>query len=230
MNMSRRMGAALIAACVMTVAACGSAEDTPTGGESPSSVAPPGSSSPPATTQPVTPTTQPVTTPSPTTPPAPPTTEFDLATVQAQVEADYREAVATFRRAQQDPTNPELVEAALAWTSGSSLATTQTMLLQLAMDGLRSEPEPLREPTITIEVPPVPKPGSTTEFEIQTCEIDPWVLVETGTGPGGSDAVVDDNIYAYRNIVRLRADGARWLTAEVIEIGTWVGVTECGES
>ncbi|MCU0261456.1 MAG: hypothetical protein MUE78_10585, partial [Ilumatobacteraceae bacterium] len=169
MDMHRRTAAIVIAACTMTVAvaaACGSdAEEA-----SPAtSGAPPVSVSPPTTTAIATTTTAVVTTAPPTTSPPTPTT-LDLATLQAEVEADYREAVAAFRRAQQDPTNPQLVTEALSWAVGTNHDFIANRLTQMAADGLRGLPEPLRDPTIIIEVPPVARPGSTTEFEIQTCE------------------------------------------------------------
>jgi hypothetical protein len=226
MDMHRRTAAIVIAACTMTVAvaaACGSdAEEA-----SPAtSGAPPVSVSPPTTTAIATTTTAVVTTAPPTTSPPTPTT-LDLATLQAEVEADYREAVAAFRRAQQDPTNPQLVTEALSWRTGSSQQRLADLLGSMASGNERILPEPLAEPTITVEVPAVISPTDGELVELTTCDLDPWVLVEIGTGPGGSDAVIDDNIYAYRNVTRLRLQNSRWVIDEGIEIGTWVGATSC---
>jgi hypothetical protein len=236
MNMSRRTAATLIAACTMTMAvatACGKDEEASRATAATSRASTPSTPSTSSTSPQTTDVTTSSVAPPPTTPPpvsAAPTTTADLATVQAQVEADYREAVAAFRRAQQDPTDPAAVAEALSWRVEPNLTAITNRLTDMAINNERGLPEPLRDPTITIEVPPVARPGSTTEFEIQTCEIDPWVLVETGTGPGGSDAVIDDNIYAYRNVVRLVLVDGAWRTSNVIEIGNWVGAETCGAS
>lgn len=223
------MGALLVAAWSLAVASCsdgdGDADET--------TVAP-------VTEQPVTsaaletvpPITEPpVTTTSTTTTTIAPTTTFDPAEELArQVEADYREGLRLIRVAQQDVGNPDAVAAALSYVSGESRAAVESSFEDFRQNGLRILPEPIVDPTITIEEGPTQVEGLPGTVELTACEIDPWILVETGAGPGGSDAIVDDEVYAYRNQAWLESDGGRWVVSSSTEVGRWVGAQECPDS
>jgi hypothetical protein len=245
--------AALFTAAVVLVSACNSDNDkapptttvdiappttpaptTPAPTTPAPTTAPPTATSPVATTQP--PTSVPVATIPPTAPPAtspptaPPSTldPEDQAMAEA-VERDWREAMRLFREAQMNPTDATALERVLAHVTAEWTDRTRRFIARLAESNLRILAEPQLDPTLTVESGPVPVPFTSDEVAIVGCEIDPWVLVEVGTGPGGTDTVVNQTVIAYRHEVRLRFEGGIWKIVQVNLIEKWEDTSRCGE-
>ena len=61
------------------------------------------------------------------------------------------------------------------------------------------------------------------------CQIDSWVLVEVGAAPNGDDAIVNDEMLAYRNRVWLRLVEDSWKIESGEEIERWVAAESCPE-
>jgi hypothetical protein len=176
-------------------------------------------------------TTTASTTQAPTTlPPATeaPTTTIDLAEAfAADVEAALLETFRLTDEAFQDPTNDAKVEAALAGYTGANLDLIRSQLEDYEENNQEARPNPDVPAGTTIEAP-ARREGDLAI--LQVCEISPWVVVELGAGPNGSDAIVNADVYAYRsNYVMEQIDG-RWLIAGGELIGEWVGGESCPES
>jgi hypothetical protein len=225
------------AAPLTTIATAPPSTSVPTTTAPPTTAAPTTertATSPVATTQP--PTSVPVATIPPTAPPAtspptaPPSTldPEDQAMAEA-VERDWREAMRLFREAQMNPTDATALERVLAHVTAEWTDRTRRFIARLAESNLRILAEPQLDPTLTVESGPVPVPFTSDEVAIVGCEIDPWVLVEVGTGPGGTDTVVNQTVIAYRHEVRLRFEGGIWKIVQVNLIEKWEDTSRCGE-
>jgi hypothetical protein len=229
MNRTRRNLATAVAVACLTAAACSDDDpDTTAPTDAPTTTA---ATTTTTTTTIVAPTTStaPTTTPPTTTAPPtdPPTTTIDLPALQAEVEAAYREAWELYIRAGKSPSDSLAVDAALSRRSGEARTLAAEALGELAELNQRITDNPQLPGAVAVERPAVLDPADRDRAEIQVCEIDPWIRVEIGTGPGGSDAVVDSETYAYRSVERLvRIDG-EWLLEESILLGEWVGISQC---
>jgi hypothetical protein len=220
---TRRNVAIVAAAAMLTTGACtgGDTETDPT-----NPTAPPTSVTSDATT---TTTRGPDTTVAPTTAAStlPPTTLDPAAQLAAEVEADFREANDLLNAALMDPTDEVKVQAALEARTGFARESLEAEIQRYREGNLAIRESETVEATLTIEQPATLIPPSSDVVELVRCEIDPWVVVEVGAGPQGSDALVDDNVYARRSKIFLRRVDGTWKIEGGNREAEWVGVTEC---
>ena len=170
------------------------------------------------------------TTTAPTTTNAPTTTIDPAEALAAEVEADFRRARELELFASMDPTDQEAVDAALDARIGPDREALADYFEELIDRGRAIRPNPQVDGSSTIESPAGLVLADSGVAELQECEIDPWILVEVAGAPDGSDAIVDDGVYAYRRIVILRMTDAGWAIEGARILGQWVGATECPES
>jgi hypothetical protein len=111
--------------------------------------------------------------------------------------------------------------------TGFAREALQTKLEEYRERNFAIRPSPSVEASVTVEVPAVLAAEGGGVAQIQTCEIDSWIVVEVGAGPNGLDAVVEPTLYAYRTTVFLRSVGGAWRLEGGSELGRWIGVTEC---
>ncbi len=221
----------VVAAGVLALASCSDGDGETAvvqAGTAPPTV-PDSAPAPSATTTSPAPATEPSTTSTTTTSPptttTPPTTVDPAIALAEQVEADFREAERLRIRAARDPKDSVKRSAALDARIGQNRDLLRTTLDDLARDNLAVRPSDYYTASNTIEVGPTFTAAD--EAVIQRCEIDPWVVVEVGGAPDGSDAVIDDNVYAYRNRVTLRLVDNKWRIESGLQLGRWAGSTEC---
>jgi hypothetical protein len=219
--MARRGSTLVVALAVTLLAACSSSSNDAT---------------PPATTTPTpAPTSLPPTTPPPptatstpsTTTEPPPTTPDPSNALAAQVEADFRETIRLTNEALQDPTNDEKVAFALEGYIETNRAFIEDRFEEFRSNGWVATPSPSVEADLIVEEPARLIAPSTDVVEIQVCEIDPWIVVEPGAGPDGTDAIVDAELYTYRSIFFLRNLDGRWRAEGSRSLGQWTGLTTC---
>lgn len=127
-----------------------------------------------------------------------------------------------------DPTDPARTAAALAYTAEPFTPVTDQFIAGFRDAGQRILPDTTVEPRLMIESGPSPVINTSDVVEITVCEINPWVVVETGTGPNATDTIIDDEVYAYRYDVQLRLVDGVWRTIQNSVGPSWEGVTECG--
>ncbi len=72
--------------------------------------------------------------------------------------------------------------------------------------------------SITVESPATLVLDGGDVAEMQICEVDPWMVVELGAGPNGSDAIVNDEVSAYRRRFFMRLIDGTWRFEGGIEI------------
>ena len=176
------------------------------------------------------PTVAPTTSPPPTTVvPATseaPTTTIDPALTLAQeVEADYRRAEALRIEALMHPNSARAEKAATAVRLGSNRRLLRETLLTFRDNGWAARANPQVEAVQILESGPILRDDGT--VELVRCQIDSWILVEAGGAPDGSDAIVNDDVYAYRNRIVLKNSGGTWKILDGVQLGEWVGVGEC---
>jgi hypothetical protein len=215
--MPRKRAVAAAVVVLGVLAACSSEDDT----------ADTSTSTTPAPTTIVAPTT---TVPVPTTTTAPTTTIDPAIELAAQVEADFREAIRLTSEAFQDPANDENVAAALDGYLGVNRDFIQGRFDEFRTNGWVATPNPEVAADVIIEGPAKLIPPSDDVVEMQVCEIDPWIVVEPGGGPDGTEAIVDAELYTYRSIFFLRNVDGRWLVEGRNEIGSWTGLSACPDA
>jgi hypothetical protein len=157
----------------------------------------------------------------------PPTTLDPAAQLAAEVEADFREANDLLNAALMDPTDDVKVQAALDARTRFAREFIATEIERYRQGNLAIRPNESVEARITIEKPAELIPPSSDVVRLQRCEINPWIVVEVGAGPQGSDALVDDDVAAYRGTIFLRLIDGRWRVEGGNQLGEWIGATEC---
>ncbi len=220
-----RLVAAALATALLA-AACGGGDDTDASSEpteAPATTQPPTTSAATTTEAPTT-TLSATTTTTTTTSVAPTTTEDPAAALAAEVEAAYLEAVELRYAALSDPTDSDAETAALERYVDPMRRTVEESIAEMRSLGFGAMPNPTVAWSASVEG--LPSLDDTTAVLV-SCTIDPWIVVEIGAGPAGSDAVVDDNVYLYRNRVTLHRTAAGWRVAEIEELGFWTGLEEC---
>jgi hypothetical protein len=213
--MARKGGALILASAVLTLGACSGSDGDAT----------PATTVTPATVAPT--TAAPTTTSAPTTTQAPTTTIDPAETVAAEVEADLLEAYQLANQALQDPGDEQKEMAALDRRTGFARDDLEQKLADYRASNRAIRPNPLTEASMTVEVPAVLVLAGGDVAEVQTCEVDPWIVVEVGAGPDGSDAIVEPSLYSYRSTVLLRLVDGVWRIEGGTEIASWEGSTEC---
>jgi hypothetical protein len=140
---------------------------------------------------------------------------------------DWVTATRLFRRAQTDPGDPSALDRVLAHVAPEWAERTRRLIQQLHDANQRLLPEPLVEPTLAVESGPVAVADTSDEVMIVVCEVDAWVVVESGTGPNGDDTVLNDTVTAVRAEVRLRLIDGPWKIVQVLQLAEWQGATTC---
>ncbi len=234
------VGGLLVAACnggdepVVTTTPAPAATATTTAAVT----APPTTTATTTTTSTVAPTTTPTTPPS--TPPAPPTTPIDPATptsftaigdISAEergaIETAFREAFRTFEQALLTPDDEAAVQLAYSYASGTNLEAITAQVEQFRADNQRLRPSDQFEPSRTILQGPGRLSDAPDEVVLIVCDFDPWEVVEVGTGPDGSDKLVNDAVSTRRAEVYMRIEDGRWKIYRYRLDRRWEGVTEC---
>lgn len=241
----RRALAPVVLAVLATTAACsgGDGEAAPT---TPSSSASAPTTPPAPLTNPVTstttsttpatdPTTTTTTTAAPTTTQPPPTTgptttqsvgTVPTSTTAAEladaIEAGWRESSRLFIEALKNPSDDEAGFAAARYRSGDSLLEVARRLNAMAEAGQRLRPEPLAEPTLTLETGPVPTDDGSGDYLLTICEVDSWVLVEDRDGV---ETVINEAIVSGRSEVRMKLIEDRWTINSVTTLVVFEGPT-----
>ncbi len=218
MTTTVRVGLSVV--CALGLAACSGGSDDAT--PSTSVVPPTQPSTPPATS-----VDTPLATTTTSTTIAPATTIDPAVVLATEVEAGLREYDRLLNEALMDPFDEAKVAAALDASIGFAQEQTTSAIEQYRTDGQAIRPSQVVEASITIEQPATFREGTTEVAQLVSCEIDPWVVVEVGAGPGGTDAIVNDEIYAYRSIVFLRLIEGRWKVEGSEQLSQTVGVTSC---
>ena len=143
------------------------------------------------------------------------------------VTRDWMTANRLFREAQMNPSDPAALDRVLAYVTPEWAERTKLVLQRLRDNNLRILESPPVEPRLVVESAPVPVAFTSDEVTIVVCEVDPWVIVEIGTGPDGSDTVVRDTVSASRQEIRLRLLEGIWKIAEVRQLQDFEGATSC---
>jgi hypothetical protein len=143
------------------------------------------------------------------------------------VTRDWTTANRLFREAQMNPSDPAALDRVLAYVTEEWGERTKLVLQRLREKNLRILETPPVEPTLIVESGPVPVAFTSDEVTIVVCEVDPWVIVEAGTGPDGSDTVVRETVGASRQEIRLRLMEGIWKIAEVQQLEDFEGATSC---
>jgi hypothetical protein len=175
-------------------------------------------------------TPAPTTTSVPSTTQAPTTTIDPAQTLAAEVEADLLETIRLTNEAFQDPANDEKVAAALDGYFKANRDFIEGRFDEFRINGWVATPNPEVAANVIIEQPAKLIPPSDDVVEIQVCEIDPWIVVEPGAGPHGTEAIVDAELYTYRSIFFLRDVDGSWLVEGRNEIGSWTGLSACPDA
>jgi len=221
----------LVAVLTAALAACGGGGDEAAPATESVSVTAPDAvetTGVPTTSASTTTTTSPPTA-EPTTTRAPTTTIDPAEVFAAEVEADFRRARELELLASMDPTDEEAVDAALDARIGPDREALADYFEELLSHGRAIRPNPLVVGSTTIESPAGLVLEDSGVVELQECEVDPWILVEVTGAPDGSDAIVDDGVYAYRRVVILRMTDDGWRIEGARILGQWSGATECPE-
>jgi hypothetical protein len=174
-------------------------------------------------------TTTSTTTTAPTTTNAPTTTIDPAEDLAAEVEADYREGWRLAIISLSDPDDEEAREEALAFRLGTNRDTFEDTVAQYKRDHLALREGVDVAAEIHLEQPARLVAGADDLAALVVCEIDPWLVVEVGGAPDGSDAVVDDALYSYRTEVFMRHRDGRWMIEGGNQIQSWTGLEECPE-
>jgi hypothetical protein len=214
--MARKGGALILASAVLTLAACSGSDGDASLSTVPVTVAPT--------------TAAPTTTSAPTTTEAPTTTIDPAVALAAEVEADFRETIRLTSVALQEPTNEAKVAAALEGYIEANRVFMEERFDEFRTNGWVVRENPDVAADLIIEEPARLIPPSSDVVEVQVCEIDPWVVVEPGAGPNGTDAIVDDALYTYRSIFFLRLIDGRWRAEGSRELGRWTGLETCPDA
>lgn len=175
----------------------------------------------PTTTQ-QPPTTGPTTTTTPSDSSAPPTSSTQDRVV-AEVVADWQEAWRLFDLAAQAPTDQAAVAAALAFTIDSVYTGTESYLDGLAANGQRLIPHPDIAASHSILTGPEPIPQTSLEYQMTTCEVSPWIVVDAAD----PTTVIDDSVITTKWEVSIRFDEGTWKMFGLVPIEDWPGVSQC---
>jgi hypothetical protein len=169
----------------------------------------------------------PTTTIASTTTQAPTTTIDPAETLAAEVEADFREADRLGREASMDPFDAAKEAAALERRLGVIAENFASKLAEWRNLNYALRENPDVPASITVEVPATLVLEGGDVAEMQICEVNPWLIVELGAGPNGSEAVVNAEISASRAAVFMRLVDGTWILEGANQIAVWEGATEC---
>ncbi len=171
-----------------------------------------------STTDDLAPTTSPVPTTTPTTPTTPLTTDpliDEAAETQAVVDA-FVHAWSELNLLKLDPTDDEQFDKVRSLYAGPLLIAIEEQIDNFRTLGYASRPNPDLPETI------VPDESSVALFDgrarFQYCELDSNVLVEVGTGPNGTDALVDESVSISISTVELELRDNNWIAVSNDEL------------
>lgn len=151
----------------------------------------------------------------------------DIDQIAADVEAAYLESLSLIDKAFNAPDDGPTVAAAIATLTGPMRAQIEAHLRERAQLNYRTMVNPAYPASAHVEVNARRNGDGADEFVLTACIVDTWILVETGAGPHGSDAVVDDAFVSYRSVARLIPKGDSWVISQATEVDRWQGATQC---
>jgi hypothetical protein len=220
----RRTVVALATATGLLLAACSNDD----GEAAPDSVEPPASDAP-APTDPTTVATDPPTTTAATTTSDAPTTTVDPAAALADLIKQTRLAAEEARSAAlADPSNADLRTAIANFRTGGALARAIATLDDLVANGQVVRRNPANPTTITFEGKlQLPAGPDGAEAHLIECRVDSDVLYEVGTGPNGTDVLINDTVIAERLRTRYVLEGGTWKIEGGEQLGSWTGASTC---
>lgn len=166
--------------------------------------------------------------PPPTTT-APPTTIDPIAAEEAAVAARVLEidSVRWDSVVNLDaPGNAEVLDAHYT-DAGVARAVLESDLQALRDEGWRVRERPELPQSLTVEGVVLVDGPPATRADATVCIVDSTILYEPAGAPDGSDAIVDDEIVAYRSVQHLLFEDGAWQLDEVETIDEWTGVAEC---
>ena len=199
-----RLAATLAAAlAITTAAAC-------TDGQATAPTNPPTTNATTATTAPPTTSTS-TTTPAPTTSATTaPSTTIDEATIRANIEQAYFDALDAYDRAIQNPADSvsreRLRQSYVDPNLGSILATLDRLVEEGAVAQLNLD----LPNAATILEGPVLLPDNPNRADLVVCEVRTDRYVKPGAGPGGVDVLVSDEIVVARILARMELVDGTW--------------------
>lgn len=136
--------------------------------------------------------------------------------------ADFLAMWAAFDAAIREPTNDALREDFLGWLIGE-MRSAVGIVDDYRRDGLAARPRDDIPARVDIEL--VSVTGDTAEVTV--CELDSDIVVEIGSAPDGSDAIVDDSISSRRFIASLERQPEGWLVSNLRVLDEWSGEVTC---
>jgi hypothetical protein len=157
-----------------------------------------------------------------------PTTIDPLAAEEAAVSEAAEQARLARTNALVNPDDPAALAALDRFyvSDGPARAEVDRSLADLASQGWSVRTHPTVPETVTVEqitfsgTPP-------TQAALVVCIIDPAIVYEPNSAPGGGETIIDDTVYAYRSVYQMsKVDGA-WKLSDVSLIEEWQGVDQC---
>ena len=155
-----------------------------------------------------------------------PAGEVEPEVEQAVVDAATG-AWALLDAARTDPSDQDKIDAAIAAYTGPAARTVTELLTNYGVTGQVSRPDTDTPATIVPYPDTVEVATGGDEATVELCEVDTNVLVQPGTGEGGSDVVVDDDVASHRLEVTLRLVDGVWLESAGEILETFEGATTC---
>ena len=217
---------ATIAALAVTAVACSSGDDDTTTNTTQTSAATTTSTAPTTTTPASTTTTTEAATTTTSNAPTS-TTEATTSTSEPvdevqEVTEDFLAMWAAFDAAVRDPSDEALRTELLEWLTGR-MRTAVDIVDDYRAQGLKARRRDDIPASVDVEQVTVDDGRA----ELTVCELDSDEVVEIGTAPDGSDAVVNDSISSRRFTVTLEQASDRWLASDLSVVEEWPGELTC---
>jgi hypothetical protein len=211
----------MLVLAALAVAACSGSNEAAT-------TDPTTTSAPATTAAEPTPNTDAATTTVAETTAAPPTTVDDEARLRAAEQA-YIESWEAYHAAILDPSDPELrAEVERAYTPGA-FEVASSVLDQFVMAGIAAKPHPSILAEVSVLSNAMFVPGDGDLADLISCEINSEAYYEIGTAPDGSYALVRDDVFVVRSLVRIEWDGENWRLHSGETLSERVGAVGCSE-
>jgi hypothetical protein len=173
------------------------------------------------------------TVPSTSTTTAAPTTTIDpLAAEEAAVSEAAVQARLARLNALVNPNNPAALAVLDQYYVPDSPARAEVdkSLGDLAREGWAVRPHPSVPDSVTVEEITFEPATPPTQATLVVCIIDSGIVYEPNAAPDGSDAIVNDIVYAARSTYRMSKVEGGWKLADISLLTEWQGMAECPEA